>query len=92
MGVYCFPVLIFCLYLHLKLCLAREFTCCHIRNVIRLALSDVSSGGRVFGVRADLRSLVLVGCCCAYAYLFPNNGKTVTMLAIRCTIETLAVS
>ena len=40
------PVLFSCfdllLYLYLNLCLAREFTCCHIRNVIRLALSDVS--------------------------------------------------
>ena len=40
--MYCFPVLIFCFYLYLNLCLAREFTYCHIRNVIRLALSDVS--------------------------------------------------
>ena len=56
----CFPVLIFCFYLYLKLCLVREFTYFHIRNVIRLALSDVSSftGDRVCGVRADLRSLV----------------------------------
>ena len=37
-----FPVLIFCFYLYLNLCLAREFTYCHNRNVFRLALSDVS--------------------------------------------------
>ena len=42
LSMYCFPVLIFCFYLYLNLCLAREFTYCHIRNVIRLALSDVS--------------------------------------------------
>ena len=42
LSTYCFPVLIFCFYLYLNLCLAREFTYCHIRNVIRLALSDVS--------------------------------------------------
>ena len=36
-----FPVLIFCFYLYFNSCLAREFTYCHIRNVIRLALSDV---------------------------------------------------
>ena len=35
----CFDLLFL---LVLDLCLAREFTCCHIRNVIRLALSDVS--------------------------------------------------
>ena len=35
-------------YLYLNLCLAHEFTYCHIRNVIRLA------GGRVCGVRAGL--------------------------------------
>ena len=40
--MYCFPVLIFCFYLNLNLCLAREFSYCHIRNVIRLELSDVS--------------------------------------------------
>ena len=40
--MYCFPVLIFCFYLYLNSCLAREFAYCHIRNVIRLALSDVS--------------------------------------------------
>ena len=40
--MYCFPVLIFCFYLHLNLCLARELTYWHISNVIRLALSDVS--------------------------------------------------
>ena len=44
--------------------LSREFTCCHIRNVIRLALSDFI-GGRVCVVRADLRSLVLISCGCA---------------------------
>ena len=37
-----FSGLIFCFYLYLNLCLAREFTYCHIRNVIRLAFSDVS--------------------------------------------------
>ena len=65
--MYCFPVLIFCFYLYLNLCLAREFTCCHIRNVIRLALSDVSffTDDRVCGVRADLRSLVIISCGCA---------------------------
>ena len=42
LSTYCFPVLIFCFYLYLNLCLAREFTYCHIRNVIRLSLSDVS--------------------------------------------------
>ena len=42
LSTYCFPVLIFCFYLYLNLCLAREFTYCHIRNVNRLALSDVS--------------------------------------------------
>ena len=72
--MYCFPVLIFCFYLYLNLCLAREFTYCHIRNV---------TGGRVCGVRADLRSLVLISCDCAKASLFPNNSKPVTMLAIR---------
>ena len=40
--MYCFPVLIFCFYLYLNSCLAREFACCPIRNVIRLALSNVS--------------------------------------------------
>ena len=40
---YCFPVLIFCFYLYLNLCLAREFTYCHNKNVIRFqALSYVS--------------------------------------------------
>ena len=81
--MYCFPVLIFCFYLYLNLCLAREFTYCHIRNV---------TGGRVCGVRADLRSLVLISCDCAKASLFPNNSKPVTMLAIRYPIETLPVS
>ena len=55
------------LSLILKLCLAREFTYCHIRNVIRLALSDVSFIFRddlVCGVRTDLRSLVLISCGC----------------------------
>ena len=42
LSAHCFPVLIFCFYLYLNLCLACEFTYCHIRNVIRLALSDVS--------------------------------------------------
>ena len=67
LSAYCFPVLIFCFYLYLNSCLAREFTCYHIRNVIRLALSDASflTGGRVCGVRADLGSLVLVSCGCA---------------------------
>ena len=37
-----FPVLFFCFYLYLNSCSAREFTYCRIRNVIRLALSDVS--------------------------------------------------
>ena len=40
--MHCFPVLIFCFYLYLNLCLAREFAYRHITNVIRLALSDVS--------------------------------------------------
>ena len=40
LSMYCFPVLIFCFYLYLNLCLAREFTYCHIRNVFRLTLSD----------------------------------------------------
>ena len=40
--MYCFPVLIFFFYLFLNLCLARKFTYCDIRNVIRLALLDVS--------------------------------------------------
>ena len=92
--MYCFPVLIFCFYLYLNSCLAREFAYCHIRNFIPLALSDVSflTGGRVCGVRADLRSLVLISCDCAQASLFPNNSKPVTMLAIRYPIETLPVS
>ena len=92
--MYCFPVLIFCFYLYLNLCLAREFTYCHIRNVIRLALSDVSffTDGLVCGVRADLGSLALVSCGCAKANLFPNSSKPVAMLAIRYTIETLTVS
>ena len=34
--------MIFYFNLYLDLCLAHEFTYCHIRNVIRLALSDVS--------------------------------------------------
>ena len=42
LSMYCFPVLIFCFYLYLNLCLAREFTYCHIRNVFRLTLSDFS--------------------------------------------------
>ena len=63
----------------MKLCLAREFTYCHIRNV---------TGGRVCGVRADLGSLVLVSCDFAWANLFPNNSKPVAMLTIRYTIET----
>ena len=42
--------------MYLKLYLAREFIYYHIRNV---------TGGRVCGVRADLRSLVLVSCDCA---------------------------
>ena len=60
LSTYYFPALIFCSYLYLNLCLAREFTYRHIRNVIRLALSDVSffTGGRFCGVRADLGSLV----------------------------------
>ena len=42
LSTYCSPVLIFCFYLYLNLsCLAREFTYCQIRNVIRFALSDV---------------------------------------------------
>ena len=42
MSTYCFPVLIFLFLLVLEfICLAREFTYCHFRNVIRLALSDV---------------------------------------------------
>ena len=49
----CFDLLF---YLYLKLCLAREFTYCHIRNV---------TGGRVCGVRADLRYLVPISCGCA---------------------------
>ena len=40
--MYCFPVLIFFFYLFLNLCFVRKFTYCDIRNVIRLALSDVS--------------------------------------------------
>ena len=40
-------------YSYLKLCLAREFTYCHIRNV---------TGGRVCGVSGDLRSLVIISC------------------------------
>ena len=40
--MYCFPVFINWFYLYLKLCLAREFTYCHNRNIIRLALSVVS--------------------------------------------------
>ena len=61
----CFDPFFF--YLYLNLSLAREFTYCHIRNVIRLALSDVSffTGSRVCGVRADLRCLVLITCSCA---------------------------
>ena len=43
-------------FLYLKLCLAREFSFCHIRNV---------KSGRVCGVRADLRSLVIISCGCA---------------------------
>ena len=74
MSTYCFPVLIFCFYLYLKLCLARELTYCHIRNV---------TGDRVCGVRADLRYLVLISCGCAWASLFPDNSKPVAMLAIR---------
>ena len=35
----CFDLLFL---LYLNLCLAREFAYCHIRNVIRLAFSDVS--------------------------------------------------
>ena len=42
LSMYSFPVLIFCFYLYLNLCLAREFTYCHIRNVFRLTLSDFS--------------------------------------------------
>ena len=38
----CFPVLIFCFYLYLNLCQAREFTYCHFRNILRLSLSEVS--------------------------------------------------
>ena len=49
----CFDLL---LYSYLKLCLAREFTYCHIRNV---------TGGRVRGVRTVLRYLVLISCGCA---------------------------
>ena len=76
----CFDLLF---YLYLKLCLAREFTYCHIRNV---------TGGRVCGVRADLRYLVLISCGCPSASLFTDNSKPVTVLAIRNTIETLPVS
>ena len=42
LSTHCFPVLIFCFYLYLNSCLAREFTYSHIRNVIPLALSEVS--------------------------------------------------
>ena len=42
LSTHCFPVLIFCFYLYLISCSAREFTYSHIRNVIPLALSDVS--------------------------------------------------
>ena len=47
--------------------LAREFAYCLVRNVIRLALSDVCffTGDRVCGFRADLRYLVLISCGCA---------------------------
>ena len=49
----CFPVLIFRFYVYLNLCLAREFTYCHFRNILRFFI-----GGRVCGVRADLGTLV----------------------------------
>ena len=51
----------------LEVMLSSRITYRHIRNVIRLALSDVSffTEGRVFGVRAGLRSLVLISCGCA---------------------------
>ena len=54
----CFDLL-FLLVLEFML-IAREFTYCHIRNVIRLALSDVNfiTDGRVCGGRADRRYLI----------------------------------
>ena len=58
-------VLIFCFYLYLNLCLAHEFTYCHIRNVIRLAMSVFFTGDRACGIRADFRYLVLFSCGCA---------------------------
>ena len=76
----CFDLLFL---LYLNLCLAREFAYCHIRNV---------TGGRVCGIRADLRYLVLISCDCASASLFPDNSKPVAMSAIRNTIETLPAS
>ena len=91
----CFDLLFLqrCFYLCLNLCLAREFTCCHIRNVIRLALSDVSFFLEVvvfvvLGLTFGLWYLSVA----AVRRLFPNNGKPVAMLGIRYTIETLPVS
>ena len=56
--MYCFPVLIFCFYLYLNSCLAREFACCHIRNAIRLALSNVSFSQVVMFVVLDLTFVI----------------------------------
>ena len=76
LSTYCFPVLIFCFYLYLNLCLAREFTYCHIRNVIRLAsfrCRPVFYRWSCLWCQTILGSLVLVSCGYAQANLFPNN-------------------
>ena len=67
LSVYCFPDVTFCFYLHLNLWLAGEFTYCHIRNVIRLPLSDVNFLHVIVFVVLELALVLwyLSGCDCA---------------------------
>ena len=62
LSTYCFPVLIFCFYLYLNLCLAREFTYATLGMLFawHCQMLVFFTSGRVCGVRADLRSLVLI--------------------------------
>ena len=36
--MYCFPVLTFCFYLYVKLCLAREFTYCRVLGMLQVVV------------------------------------------------------
>ena len=73
-----------------------EFTYCHIRNVIRLAMSDVSFLQVDVFVVLELTLVLwyLSVAAVRQASLFPKNSKPVAMFAIRYTIdlESLPVS